>query len=517
MPVAPSAGSPSRSWLNAARRDRDLRAVAEERVDVLVVGLGATGAGVALDAAARGLSVAAIDAHDLAFGTSRWSSKLVHGGLRYLAKGQLGVAYESAVERGRLLRNTHLARAQPYLLPLTPEVGAARAALTMTGYRLGDALRAAVRTPRRVLPGPARLSAGRARELAPALSPAGLRGALLSWDGRLLDDARLVVAVARTAAWCGAGILTRCRALRLEPDGAEVEETSTGSRFAIRARVVINATGVWAGRLDPAVRLRPSRGTHLVLQGPMGLRCGVHVPVPGAVNRFALILPQRDGRVYVGLTDEPAPGEIPDVPEVPEADVRILLDLLNSVLERPVPRSAVAGAFAGLRPLLDGSGGTADLSRRHAVLTGSGVVTVVGGKLTTYRRMAEDAVDRALALRGLPFAPSVTATLPLVGAAPPPPGVPRRLAERYGGEAGELPALLREFPDPVGLGLTLGDLVWSVRREGALTVDDLLDRRTRLGLVHADRAAAAPLAAEALRLCAGSSMDASGTGDPLLG
>lgn len=139
------------SSLNAARRARELRGVAEERLDVLVVGLGATGAGAALDAAARGLRVAAIDAHDLAFGTSRWSSKLIHGGLRYLAKGQVGVAHESAVERGILLRRTapHLVRAHPYALPLTPAVSRKQAALVMSGYRLGDALRAAARTDRK--------------------------------------------------------------------------------------------------------------------------------------------------------------------------------------------------------------------------------------------------------------------------------------------------------------------------------------------------------------------------------
>ncbi|MGW4801461.1 FAD-dependent oxidoreductase, partial [Nonomuraea sp. NPDC004297] len=142
--------------MNAGRRSRELLRVAEEQVDVLVVGLGATGAGAALDAASRGLSVAAIDAHDLAFGTSRWSSKMIHGGLRYLAKGQAGVAYESAVERGILLRRTapHLVRAHPYMLPLTPAVSRRQAATVMTGYRLGDGLRAAARTPRRLLPGP---------------------------------------------------------------------------------------------------------------------------------------------------------------------------------------------------------------------------------------------------------------------------------------------------------------------------------------------------------------------------
>ncbi|TMR91624.1 glycerol-3-phosphate dehydrogenase/oxidase [Nonomuraea basaltis] len=480
------------SSLNARRRARELREVAEERVDVLVVGLGATGAGAALDAASRGLSVAAIDAHDLAFGTSRWSSKMIHGGLRYLAKGQVDVAYESAVERGILLRRTapHLVRAHPYMLPLTSALSRRQAALVMAGYRLGDVLRAAARTPRRLLPGPARLNAARAHTLAPVLSGDGLRGALLSWDGRLVDDARLVVAIARTAAAHGARVLTRCRALRLSDQGATVRDELTGEELTVRARAVINATGVWAGSLDPEVRLRPSRGTHLVLRpGTLpGLIAGMHLPIPGESNRFALVLPQRDGRVYVGLTDEPVDGPVPDVPEAPEEDVRALLDVLNGVLETQVTREAVAGAYAGLRPLLAADGRTADLSRRHAVLlSGGGVVTVVGGKLTTYRRMAEDAVDRAVSSRNLPAGRSRTRKIPLVGAGTQPSGVPARLAERYGSEAGAVHELVKAYPEEVGLGITEGELMWSVAHEGALDEGDLLDRRTRIGLVREDR------------------------------
>ncbi|UBU10638.1 glycerol-3-phosphate dehydrogenase/oxidase [Nonomuraea gerenzanensis] len=490
------------SSLNAARRSRELRRVAEERVDVLVVGLGATGAGAALDAASRGLSVAAIDAHDLAFGTSRWSSKMVHGGLRYLAKGQVGVAHESAVERGILLRRTapHLVRAHPYLLPLTPAVSRRQAALVMTGYRLGDGLRAATRTPRRLLPGPTRLNAARAHTLAPILRTEGLRGALLSWDGRLLDDARLVVALARTAAAHGARVLTRCRALRLTGHGAQVRDELTGEEFTIRATVVINAAGVWAGGLDPQVRLRPSRGSHLVLEpGTLpGLIAGVHVPVPGESNRFALVLPQPDGRIYVGLTDEPVDGPVPDVPEVPEEDVRTLLGVLNGVLEVPVTREAVAGAYAGLRPLLAADGRTADLSREHAVFSEGGVVTVVGGKLTTYRRMAEDAVDRAVSSGKLRARRCRTRRIPLVGAGPRPSGVPARLAERYGAEAGAVHALVKEHPEEVGLGLTKGELLWSVLHEGALDEGDLLDRRTRIGLVGRDRDRALPATRDVL-------------------
>ncbi|GII54578.1 glycerol-3-phosphate dehydrogenase [Planotetraspora thailandica] len=504
MDASPDIG---RSSLNAARRARELAEVRDTVVDVLVVGLGATGAGAALDAASRGLSVAAIDAHDIAFGTSRWSSKLIHGGLRYLAKGQVGVAYESAAERGVLLRRTapHLVTAQPYLLPLTPAVTRGQAAALMTGYRLGDALRAATGTPRRSLPGPSRVPTARALALAPALRPDGLRGGLLSWDGRVVDDARLVVALARTAAAHGARILTRCRALAVSGDGAQVRDELTGAEFGLRARAVINATGVWAGELDPSVRLRPSRGTHLVLApGTLGgMRAGMHVPIPGERNRFVLVLPQPDGRTYVGLTDEPVDGPVPDVPEAPEHDVAFLLDVLSSVLTEPVGRDRVAGAFAGLRPLVDGGHGrTADVSRRHAVLRSrGGVVTVVGGKLTTYRRMAEDAVDAAC-----PQAPpSRTARLPLVGAGEAA-GADRRLVERYGAEARAVQALMRQNPElaePAAPGSSLetttAELVWAIRHEGALDVGDLLDRRTRIGLVPADREAAIPAAEAALR------------------
>ncbi|WP_245962134.1 glycerol-3-phosphate dehydrogenase/oxidase [Streptomyces ardesiacus] len=499
--------------LSAARRSREVAdTVGGPEVDVLVVGLGATGAGAALDAAARGLSVAAVDAHDLAFGTSRWSSKLVHGGLRYLASAQVDVAHESAVERGVLMERTapHLVRAQPFVLPLTPLVSRGQGALAWAGFRAGDALRLAARTARATLPAPRRLSAVETRHLAPVLRPDGLRGGLLSWDGRLTDDARLVTALARTAAARGARILTRVRALELTGSGARVRDELTGEEGVIRARAVVNASGVWAGALVDGIRIRPSRGTHLVLRserlGP--LPAGLHVPVPGETNRFVLVLPQGDGRVYVGLTDEPVDGDVPDVPEVPETDVGFLLDVLGSVLDAPVHREDVVGAFAGLRPLLDttapdrhGAGPrTADVSRRHAVLTSSeGVVTVVGGKLTTYRRMAEDAVDTAVAARGLVAGPSPTAALPLVGAAAPQAlarvRAPGRLVRHYGTEAPAVQALAARDPRLAerilpGHPVTGAELVWALRHEGALDEADVLDRRTRVGLVPEDRAAA---------------------------
>jgi glycerol-3-phosphate dehydrogenase len=528
--MSPSASSPSPSLsaassLSAARRSRELAtAVDGPTADVLVVGLGATGAGAALDAAARGLDVVAVDAHDLAFGTSRWSSKLIHGGLRYLASAQLDVAHESAVERGVLMERTapHLVRAQPFVLPLTPLVRRARAALSWAGFRAGDTLRLAARTARSTLPAPRRLSAVETRHLAPALRTDGLRGGLLSWDGRLTDDARLVTALARTAAAHGARILTRVRVLELTGSGARIRDELTGQEGHIRARAVVNASGVWAGDLVDGIRIRPSRGTHLVLRaeslGP--LPAGLHIPVPGETNRFVLVLPQGDGRVYVGLTDEPVEGEIPEVPEAPETDIGFLLDVLGSVLDVPVHRADVVGAFAGLRPLLDtgarsgtttgrpGPARTADISRRHAVLTSpDGVVTVVGGKLTTYRRMAEDAVDAAVTAGRLAAGPSPTASLPLVGAASPHAltavRAPRRLVRRYGIEADTVHALGAGDPrlrEPVlpGHPVTRAELLWAVRHEGALDESDLLDRRTRIGLVPADRAAAWEAAREAL-------------------
>jgi glycerol-3-phosphate dehydrogenase len=504
--------------LTAVRRSAELDAATDGRVvDLLVVGLGVTGAGVALDAAARGLSVVAVDAHDLAFGTSRWSSKLVHGGLRYLAHGQIGVAHESAVERGVLMTRTapHLTRALPMLVPLVPMVSRTQAAATRAGLLAGDALRATARTPQDLLPKPRRLGRTETLTLAPSLRATGLRGGLLSWDGQLEDDARLVVALARTAAGRGASVLTRTRVTALDGGGAEVVDETTGATGRIRARAVVNATGVWADRLVDDITLRPSRGTHLVLRASSipGLRVAVMAPVPGETNRFVFALPQPDGLVYVGLTDEPVEGGVPDVPEPTEAEIGFLLDVISAVLDVPLRREDVAGAYAGLRPLLDADGRTADLSRRHAVLTSSsGVVTVVGGKLTTYRQMAQDAVDVAVRRAGVTAGPCRTRDLPLVGAASRHAlsqlEAPERLVRRYGTEAGQVlasavartGAATEELLAPLapGIPMTRAELLWGVTHEGALDVDDLLDRRTRIGLVGEDRALVEPLAREAL-------------------
>jgi glycerol-3-phosphate dehydrogenase len=296
---------------------------------------------------------------------------------------------------------------------------------------------------------------------------------------------------------------------------ALLRDERTGATHELTARVVVNAAGVWAGDLDPAIRLRPSRGTHAVVRRDRlpHVRCALMAPVAGERNRYVFALPQPDDTFYVGLTDEAVDGPLPDVPEVPEKDVEFLLDVLNRVLETALTRDDVVGAYAGLRPLLDASGSTADLSRKHTVVVGdSGVVTIVGGKLTTYRRMAEDAVDKALEVAGLPATPCRTRDLPLLGArGAAGPDDPARLVRRYGSQAGTVLAEARRTtgladadllaPASPSVPVTLAELVFGVTHEGACDVGDLLDRRTRVGLVPADRAAAEPLAERALAYC----------------
>ncbi|MFZ2177584.1 MAG: glycerol-3-phosphate dehydrogenase/oxidase [Rhodococcus sp. (in: high G+C Gram-positive bacteria)] len=498
------------SALDADRRTRELEQLSDgRRVDVLVVGGGVTGAGVALDAAARGLSVVLAEKRDLAFGTSRWSSKLAHGGLRYLASGNVGIARESAVERGILMTRTapHLVRALPQLVPVFRSTTLSRKSLVRIGFLAGDLLRASAGTPSTVLPRSRRVGTERVTELVPTVKQQGLRGGLMSFDGQLIDDARLVVAIARTAALHGAKILTRTGAYDVTGTSAMLRDELTGSEMLVRARTVINAGGVWADEIDPAITLRPSRGTHLVLGAERlgNPTAALTVQIPGETNRFVFALPAQLGRVYLGLTDEPAPGPVPDVPTASDAEIEFLLATVNTALHDPLDRSDVLGTFAGLRPLLDtGDGSTADLSRNHAILHSvTGLISVVGGKLTTYRKMAEDAVDAAVEVAGLNAGPCRTRALPLVGAATPEilqkVPAPGTLVARYGTEAALL-AADRDLLAPIaeGLDVTHAELRFAVTHEGALDVDDILDRRTRVGLVAEDRARAVDAAESVL-------------------
>lgn len=473
--------------LNAERRRIEIGRSAEETVDVLVIGGGVTGAGVALDAAARGLRVTLVESEDLAFGTSRFSSKLVHGGLRYLATGDVATARESAIERHHLMTTIapHLIHPLAQVLPFSPGVSIRQRTAGAVGMAMGDLLRMHARTRRGVLPGPHPVSPRTVLRLAPAVAPQGLRGGMLSYDGQLVDDARLVVSIARTAAALGARILTRVRALSLHADGAAVADALTGERWDIRARGVVNATGVWAGSLDRTITVRPSRGTHIVLDAAdLGdPRAALTIPLEGSISRYIFALPQQLGRVIVGITDEDAPGPIPRVAAPTEDEIGFLLANLNRVLAAPIGREQVRGAFAGLRPLVDsGAASTADVSRRHLVATSeAGFVTVLGGKLTTYRRMAEDAVDHIVTGRGISAPASTTTTLPLV---------------RDGDVVGRsLHADGSTFVAD-GIPVTRAAVEFAVREELALTAEDVLDRRTRIGLVPADRERATPIVEE---------------------
>ncbi|MGY1741223.1 MULTISPECIES: glycerol-3-phosphate dehydrogenase/oxidase [unclassified Blastococcus] len=492
--------APAPGALAAERRAADLQALADGAVDVVVVGGGVTGAGVALDAASRGLTVALLERADLASGTSRWSSKLVHGGLRYLAHGEIGLARESARERAVLMGATapHLVRPLPFLVP--DVAGRDVTALAEAGGRLGDAVRISVPGGRRSLPPTTRVGAAEVARATPAVR-AG-RGGVVFWDGQLADDARLVVALARTAAALGARVVTGAAVTGVS--GGTVSVTpDDGAPFELRAGVVVNAAGVWAQRLAPDVRLVPSRGSHLVVRAARlgDPTAALTVPLPGSRSRYVFALPQPGGLVYLGLTDEPVAGPVPDDDPVPsDAEVAQLLETVNRVLAEPLTRDDVVGSYAGLRPLVlpasAGSGpgdATADLSRKHLLSWEGAVLTVVGGKLTTYRAMAEETVDAVVARLGRGAVRSVTARLPLVGAAPRPAlarvDAPPRLVARYGTEAPAVAALGAE-PVVAGRPETVGELRFAVRAEGARTVADLLDRRTRIGLVPADRARA---------------------------
>ena len=522
--------------LSAARRARELAGLRERTtpVDLVVIGGGITGTGIALDAASRGLEVVLLEAHDLAFGTSRWSSKLAHGGLRYLATGNVGIARRSAVERGILLDRTapHLVRPLAQVVPVfrdTPPLGAVLPGL---GFVAGTLLSRLAGTGADRLPGARIVGPRRVAAYVPGVRREGLRFGHVNWDCQLVDDARLVTAVARTAAGHGAQVITRARVVEASGtqvtvrDEAPIHDDDAGAddadarEFTLSARAVISATGVWAGETAPEVRVRPSRGTHLVIDAaalghPEG---ALTVPIPGETNRFCFALPAGFGRLHVGLTDVDAPGPIPDVPESSDDEIDFLLDVVNRALATALNRDDVLGTFAGLRPLVDSgaSGETADLSREHAVLESeNGLITITGGKLTEYRLMAEQAVDLVVDRTGLPASPCRTADLPLVGSPGHPVAVgaggatshgrlPASLVERYGQEAAAVvtASLLDRPLEPVaeGLDVTRAEFSYAVTHEGALTVDDILDRRSRVGLAPADRTAAEAAAQEAVGL-----------------
>ncbi|MEX3517474.1 FAD-dependent oxidoreductase [Corynebacterium camporealensis] len=310
--------------LNAQQRTRALQEVGasaddtNSKVDLVVIGGGITGTGIALDAATRGMSVVLLERNDLGHGTSRWSSKLAHGGLRYLTKPQFGIAHNSAVERGIIMEHTapHLVHALPQVTFLADNTSLVQKAAMRVGFLAGDFLRVTAGTSGKTLPRSRFINAKKAVEMCPTGFKQGLKGAWVNYDGQMVDDARFVTAVARTAAGYGAKIITRAEVTNATGDQVTFTDTLHNEEYTINARAVINATGVWAGQLDENIKVRPARGTHLVLDAeklgnPEG---ALTVPLGGSISRYLFILPAPHRRCYLGLTDEDNGDDIPDVP-----------------------------------------------------------------------------------------------------------------------------------------------------------------------------------------------------------
>ena len=500
MPSSPA--THPRSGLIAAVSDR------REPFDLVVIGGGATGLGVALDAAARGFAVALFEAEDFAKGTSSRATKLVHGGVRYLAQGEFGLVREALRERAVLLANAaHLAGPLSFVLPTYGWRGRLwdrwMYAAGLLGYEL---LAGSASLGRTGLPGPRRLLG-----LAPGLRPHGLAGGVVYVDGQF-DDARLAVALARTALARGAAVLNYCRVVGLRGTAAgspaghavEVEDRETGRRITVAARCVVNATGVWVDAVrrldDPAAEamVAPSQGVHLVVDREF------------FPSERALIIPRtRDGRVLfavpwlgkliLGTTDTPRP-DLPLEPRPLASEVDFILAEAANYLARPPGRGDVRSAWAGLRPLVRPPAGdgrdTKRMSREHAIaVSRNGLVTVTGGKWTTYRAMAEDVLAACFRAGFLAPRPGgITRHLRLVGADGVRVGGGSLAAapglQLYGSEAAAV-QMLPGADQEILPGLSAAMVRFAVRHELARTVEDVLARRSRWLFLDASAAAAA--------------------------
>ena len=493
---------------SAQTRTANLARMAEDQFDVLIIGGGITGAGIALDAAARGFSVALAEKDDFAAGTSGRSSRLIHGGLRYLEHGEFGLVRESLRERGILFRLApHLVRPVPMYMLADDLRSRATYRVGLTGYEL--------------------LAAGRNIGYHRSVSAELLREAIEGYGGWTrgfryfecqVDDARLTIEVARAAHGFGAVLANHARATDLRGDGrvtgAVVADEMTGQKFEVRARVVVNAAGVWAEQVtrlagsglagSGGARLLPSKGVHLVFApGAVRTKAALVAPSGAGDGRFIFIVPWED-RVYAGTTDTPYTGDL-DHPAVDAADRDYLLSAVARNFPGVTERDVVA-SWAGLRPLLSqdeelGDARTSDLSRNHAIFEAPpGLFTITGGKLTTYRAMAEDLVNRVAAALG-DGRPGRTRAIPLGLHGSPaaalrlaraevarlglPPRAAARLVQRYGDDWREAVRMISADPslgEPVvsTLPILRVEVNLARSREMALTDDDVYVRRTRL-------------------------------------
>jgi glycerol-3-phosphate dehydrogenase len=507
-------------------RQGSLAALTDGTWDVLIVGGGIVGSGALLDAVSRGMRAALIEQDDIASGTSSRSSRLIHGGLRYLEQFRFGLVREALSERSRILDLApHLVRLEPLLFPIYG-VPYLSKAFYDTGLTMYDVLGA-----RHDGGWHRRLTKAETLEIAPTLRHDGLRGGLLYHDG-VEDDARYTLAVARTAVADGALAVTRVRATGLRTaatygtlEAVCARDLITGAEFDIRTKAVVDAKGVWAAEPDHpfgtvSLRILPSRGAHLVVpRARIPNRHGLTIRVPGKVV-FLVPWPEH---WLIGTTDAPYEGDAAH-PAADGWEIDLLLDTVNATMDVDLRRDDVVGTYAGLRPLIASSGGsTVKASREHRVtVETNGVVRIGGGKYTTYRVMARDVIDAVLGKEAAIARPSKTADRRLVGAADTDaldritdelatipavaavgPDAAARLVSRHGTEA----------PGVAGLGADLdliralapgrpfleAEVTWAARHELALSLDDMLARRTRLAQELPDRGAAiAPRVAELL-------------------
>lgn len=447
--------------------------------DVLIIGGGASGLGAAVDAAERGYRTLLLERGDYASGTSSRSTKLIHGGVRYLRQGDLALVRHALIERRRLLDNAgHLVHALPFIIP-------ARSAVERlfygSGLKLYDLLAGAHNlAPSRLL--------DRSEVLAalPGLLAQGVSGGVRYWDGQF-DDARLAIALMRTASEHGATCLNYLPVGGLLKVGDKVcgvlaSDAESGESFELQAKVVINATGVYADAVrrfempDAGPVLTPSQGIHLVLDADF-LPGGTALLIPETEDGRVMFAIPWQGKVLLGTTDTPR-RDLPDTPQPFAEEVDFLLRTAAGVLARAPQRTDIRSAFAGLRPLLhpahDDGGNTAALSREHAVLVSAGgLVTVAGGKWTTYRLMAEQVIDRAARVGGLPSVPCTTAALKLHG-------WDGQIVGPYGSDTlqlAELPG--HDLPLHPDLELSEAMVRFALRYEAARTIDDILARRSR--------------------------------------
>jgi len=500
-----------------------IAALGSRELDVLVVGGGIVGAGTALDAVTRGLTTGIVEARDWASGTSSRSSKLVHGGIRYLEQLDFRLVREALIERGLLLQRIapHLVKPVKFLYPVTtPVVERAYIGAGMTLYDLFSWTGG--REPG--VPHHRHLTKRQLAKAAPDLAPDAFRGGLVYFDAQV-DDARLVASVVRTAAEYGAHAASRVKVEELLREGARVVgaraiDRETGERFDIRARTVVSATGVWTDELQEMAGVRPfrvraSKGVHLVvprdrIRGTIGLLL--------RTEKSVLFLIPWGQHWLIGTTDTDWHLDLAH-PAATAADIDYILEHINTVLATPLTRDDVEGVYAGLRPLLAGeSEETSKLSREHIVATPvPGFVVVAGGKLTTYRVMAKDTVDAAVRELGRPVPESVTEDIGLTGAEGYPaawnrrgriarrhgltPGAVGHLLTRYGTHAREVLALIAARPElgellPGTEDYLAAEAVYAASHEGALHLDDVLARRTRMSIEAWDRGvSAAPVAA----------------------